>query len=414
MNIDEYYNNLEKERKGKSFAFLAERVEKSLNAPYGIAVAKPIEKNDVVVLALAGDGGKGKHLREYNAFLKKIDDFVKSQPLFKSKRVRVCVAICGYGKYHKPRFARDLKYYESWNYKEQIEAELKNMSEVEKEEILHPMYIDDIYNLVFKPKVENSRGIASNMAKQLRTINTVSHCHGAYVALCLEEKIKVYMQESHFSREQQKKALDNMLFLNYAPDCPVIRTESQFISIESASDDMNRWQSPLKEYFQLKGSDFGVIRFPRNAGNILMCSKFDKSGIEGNPKKVARLVKIDDNFLKNRGQSEESKADDCIGEHSFLGFEVKENMSKGAIKLQIFASNILKNAIRNSLEQSEFNFKNLPNVRHLAAETKEQFFEFTKAYFEAHKQVLKYNFCNKKRLAQFIHWHQNSRVYLDD
>ena len=79
MNIEEYYDKLKLERKGKSFAFLAERVEKSADAPYGIAVAKPIEPDDVVVLFLAGNGGKGKHLKEYNGYLKKIDNFIKQQ-----------------------------------------------------------------------------------------------------------------------------------------------------------------------------------------------------------------------------------------------------------------------------------------------------------------------------------------------
>ena len=59
MNIEEYYDKLKKERKGKSFAFLAERVEKSDEHPYGIAVAESIGPDDVVVLCLAGNGGKG-------------------------------------------------------------------------------------------------------------------------------------------------------------------------------------------------------------------------------------------------------------------------------------------------------------------------------------------------------------------
>ena len=35
-----------------------------------------------------------------------------------------------------------------------------------------------------------------------------------------------------------------------------------------------------------------------------------------------------------------------LGEHNFLGFEPIGNMSKGALKLQKFANNILKNAIK--------------------------------------------------------------------
>lgn len=83
------------------------------------------------------------------------------------------------------------------------------------------------------------------------------------------------------------------MVLNYAPDCPVRMAESLFVSIESAADEHNKYQTRFKEYLQMKALDFGMLRLPERGGNVLMCTKVDKSGIEGNPPKVIVLEKFD-------------------------------------------------------------------------------------------------------------------------
>lgn len=78
-----------------------------------------------------------------------------------------------------------------------------------------------------------------------------------------------------------------------------------------------------------------------------MCAKIDKSGIEGNPPKVYSLVPVEEFWdklsHKNKADdSRESEENDTADEHSFLGFAPKSNMSRGALKMQHFANNILK------------------------------------------------------------------------
>ena len=55
-----------KERQGKSFALLAERVDKSAVAPYCINTAENVSSEETMVLILGGAGGRGVHLRGYN------------------------------------------------------------------------------------------------------------------------------------------------------------------------------------------------------------------------------------------------------------------------------------------------------------------------------------------------------------
>ena len=424
MNIDEYFDYLQEESKGKSFAFLAERVPTSDRAPHRIAVAKPIQPDETVVLVLAGSVGKGKHIDLFNGMLKKVDDFVKTQSEFKDKNVRVCIAVCDEGKHHHPASARELMFYQSWQDQSRIE-QIKNQTSPEwMTENLNPAYVQDIYDLVFAPKIKAAGESKEELQKMLRSINTVTYCHGSYTGLKLEKMVGKEIKKFHLTQKEQKKVMQQMLFLNYAPDVPIQEAESQFISIESAQDSSARYQPLLKEYFQMDGADFGVLRIAST--NVLMCAQVDKEGIEGNPKRVHMLKPINANDediadLLGAPQSEqttaqEPKEEEFLREHSFLGFKPVKNMSKGALKLQKFANNILKNGILHSLNQPN---TPLPNTRHLAASTQKQFFEFTRAWMTGHKQMIKlswlYRFFPKKRqrLDGFRYWHQNNRIELD-
>jgi len=419
MNIDEYFDQLKQERNGKSFAFLAERAKRSPENPYSIAVAQPIKAEDTLILVLAGSGGPGKHIKSYNGYLKKVDEFIKSHSEFKNKNIRVCVAVCDEGEYHGTKSARDLMYFQSWKDEEYVQKALNAMSPEAKEENLHPAYIQDIFNLALQPKLDACVNNPELLKYYMRKINVVSHCHGSYVALSLEKMLQKYMIQQNISAQEQKKVLNNMLYLNYAPDCPRWESQSQFISIESSRDDHNQWQSRLKEFLQMEKLDFGLIRLPQYCGNLFMCTQVSKQGIEGNPppQYILREVNGDDLFIrqpKEEKATDEPQEEKFANEHSFLGFIPKVNMSKGALKMQTFANNILKNGVLNSLKQSKEKFVPLPNVRHLAAETKKQFFDFSKAYLKSNQLFFKYRMADKQKLNNFIRWHQQSRLSLED
>lgn len=100
MNIEDYIVECREKRQGKSFAFLAERCAASDEAPYRITVAEAVAPEEACVLVLAGTGGKGVFLRGYNGMLKKTDNFIKNISETAAEKVRVCVAVCDFGKYH--------------------------------------------------------------------------------------------------------------------------------------------------------------------------------------------------------------------------------------------------------------------------------------------------------------------------
>lgn len=290
------------ERQGKSFALLTERVDKSAVAPYGINAAEIVSPEETLVLVLGGAGGRGVHLRGYNGYLKKTDDFIKTHPELSGKNVRVCVAVCYIGRFHNERLAREKLYHEYW----QEQYSLDMMAKEQKEEILSPCYIKDIFEQAFLPRISRNGGKerlpAEQAARNIRRLNIVTHCHGAYVALRLEQMMLQKMAELGYLPAERKKVVRQLMVLNYAPDCPARMAESRFITIESAADEHNKYQTRFKEYLQMKALDFGMLRLPERGGNVLMCTKVDKSGIEGNPKKiiVARRIDEDDVFFRPR------------------------------------------------------------------------------------------------------------------
>ena len=410
-----------KERQGKSFALLAERVDKSAVAPYGINAAEIVSPEETMVLVLGGAGGRGVHLRGYNGYLKKTDDFIKTHPELSGKNVRVCVAVCYIGRFHNERLAREKLYHEYW----QEQYSLDMMAKEQKEEILSPCYIKDIFEQAFLPRISRNGGKerlpAEQAARNIRRLNIVTHCHGAYVALRLEQMMLQKMAELGYLPAERKKVVRQLMVLNYAPDCPARMAESRFITIESAADEHNKYQTRFKEYLQMKALDFGMLRLPERGGNVLMCTKIDKSGIEGNPKKiiVARRIDEDDVFFSTPKSNAEPAPDNetkekVLGEDEFLGFEKAANMSKGAQELQLFANNILKNAVLNSLCQNDASAKALPTVKTLACDTSKQYAAFSRAYLKGWQLHTRCVFTNQKKLRDFIWYHQTHRVHLGD
>lgn len=409
-----------KERQGKSFALLAERVDKSAVAPYGINAAEIVSPEETLVLVLGGAGGRGVHLRGYNGYLKKTDDFIKTHPELSGKNVRVCVAVCYIGRFHNERLAREKLYHEYW----QEQYSLDMMAKEQKEEILSPCYIKDIFEQAFLPRISRNGGKerlpAEQTARNIRRLNIVTHCHGAYVALRLEQMMLQKMAELGYLPAERKKVVRQLMVLNYAPDCPARMAESRFITIESAADEHNKYQTRFKEYLQMKALDFGMLRLPERGGNVLMCTKIDKSGIEGNPKKIIVARRIDEGDLffsapkSNAEPAPDNKTKEkVLGEHEFLGFEKAANMSKGAQELQLFANNILKNAVLNSLCQNDASAKALPTVKTLACDTSKQYAAFSRAYLKGWQLHTRCVFTNQKKLRDFIWYHQTCRIELD-
>lgn len=410
MNIEDYVGVCQKERQGKSFAFLAERCATSAEAPYRIKPAGTVLPEETCVLVLAGTGGEGVYLRGYNSMLKKTDNFVKSIPELADENVRVCVAVCDFGKYHADKIARKGMHYET--YWPEHFAELKrSISENCREETFNPSYVKDIFEAAVLPRISRDNGkqrLSQQQAlKNIRRLNIVGHCHGGYVAMRLEGLMSQKLNELGYSVEEQKQIKSEFLVLCYNPDCPKHKSELHFIAIESAQDNHNLYNHYLKEWLLMKHKDFGVCYQNKIWGRTLACAQIDKFGVEGNPPREIVAAPIDEFFSGKRKSKE-------LGEHDFMGFEPVENMSKGALLLQKFANNILKNAVKNSCLQKGEDFVSLPAIQNLVADTLRQKCEFARAVITGYRLEQQMMRSDRSKIDAFANWRRSiPRVTLD-
>lgn len=387
MEITSHIEEWRKLRHDLSFSFLAERCPASEEAPYRIRAASPVLPEENCVVVLAGTGGKGVFLRGYNSILKQTDNFVKNNIDTTTEPVRVCVAVCDFGKYHLDKTAREGAYYEAW-WPQHLAALKHDIPEACVEETFNPLYIKDIFENTILPRISSKDGkerLPFDKARQnIRRLNFVAHCHGAYVATRLEKLMDEKMNLLGYSPEEQLKIKSQLLVLAYNPDCPKYLSKFRFISVESSQDRHNKYQSYLREWLLMKPKDFGVCFIPKLYGQTLMCAQIDKAGIEGNPPRELTPLSGDE-FFKQLHGIKEKDAPKTLNEHEFLGFEPVENMSKGALKLQRFANNILKNAVKNSQRQNDKNFIPLPAIQNLTTDTIRQKYEFARAAITGYK-----------------------------
>lgn len=388
MILVEHMQNLIASRQGKSCACLAERVDKSEEAPFGFNVAAPCLPEEVMVLMLTGTGNPGEDYRVYNGYLKRVDEYIKKHSELQGQKVRICVAVIDMGGCHRPKDARRLQQEQYKNPGSYLEK-INQMSNIQKAEYVSPAYVEDIFNLAVLNRISGNGGkIRLSEGKALRNIRrliVIDHCHGGYVALKLEEMMQNKMSQLSYSDKEKSQIQKQLLIMSYSPDCPLGVSKSQMVSFSSAQDYQSNHGSGIKDF--MSHYDFGLAFLLGKKGNVFLCSQVDKAGIEGNQPRVYVAIPVEEwweqRIKKSEPAPEETEVK-TLGEHDFMGFRVMENMSKCSIRMMGFANNILKNALLNSLSQKEGSFKPLPPLRDLAADTPKQKLIFTKAVMDGY------------------------------
>ena len=417
MNIKEYINHMKGVRGDRSFAFLAERCETSEKNPFRIRPAEPIKADEVLVCVLCGaNRNEGDYIREYNGYLKKVDEFVKNSPKLKGYNIRVCVAVCNFGKYHDTDRARDLQHLKQYDYKKYKKMISELPPEI-KEEILNPCYIKDIFNATMLPRISENK---SETMRNIRRLNFVTHCHGAYEVVEMEDKMSEKLAILGYTDSDKEQIFAQQMSLNFNPEGAKNHAKSRFFNIQSAADSHNQQTTLLEEYLLMNPSDFGIAYIKHKNIKTLMCAQVDKRGVEGNPPPVYVVRSVEDLFRdtmevmsdKNNNETKEPEEEDYVSEHSFMGFSPKSNMSKGAKKMQKIAGNILENSLLNSVRQKKDEFVPLPPFLTLAAGDRTERLEIAKAYIKGWKMVGKTMLVDPTKLAAYNAYRRRHTIEL--
>ena len=348
MNVEDYFEE-KKQKNNKSFAFLIERCSRSEENPYSIKLCN-LDFNRTSVVVLAGTAREAQMLRATNGLLKKLDNFIFNGLRVDKKEMQVCAAVCHFGKYFNPDLARRLLYLFYKDY-QSYEGQMHNFEQTEAAEYIVPNYVVDLYKQLILPRLcdEKQNLLPFDIAlQQMKKLVVIVYCHGAYTWMKLEEQINLFLMNGKYSNRQKKRLLKSITVLAYSPDCPLGYSQTQFISLASASDLTVHHGNGFIRYMH-RGpfvTDFGLAYLPEKYGNVFYCAQYSKNGVEGNPRVLVGIDPSEWFSMLHQPKDETEKT--CISEHGFLGFKKHPEASRAALKLQKIGAFILISALENA------------------------------------------------------------------
>lgn len=316
-----------------SQAEVYQRGQKTDESPFGISSVSEVDNNKPCVLVLGGDGVRSE--KSLNGYMGDIYRLLDERNL--ADAVNVYGVVYDFGEYMNVNYARN-------KMMEEHHRQVKLKREAPADTI-NPKYVDDIFNRFLLPRISRggSRIEAKKAAENIRKINMVAHCHGAYTALALEEKMQKVMAELGYTAEERSHIQKQLLIVAQSPYCPLGESKSTFISFASARDmetnHYNNFERALSAIRQEEKIPFSY--FPDRRGNLFLADTMGK----GND------------------------------EHNFWGFHYNDTIDKQGQALILMEQKVLVNGIKNSLEPEQ----GIPEVRDLATDDKNSRQLFDKA-----------------------------------
>ena len=349
-----------------SRVFIGTRVEKTDENPQGWKNVSQIPADEVCVVFLGGDGTQDE--RSSNGNVKGIQEEIGK--VFGSE---VSVYGVGYNFEKNEQNKARKSEYVRWgmiNSEEQREK-IAAMNKGQKPDFA---YIEELYKRVIEPRITRNRGTeridVEDAAANLRKITFMAHCHGAFVALKLEDVMADKMSALGYSAKEQALIQQQMLVIAQAPGAPLGVSKSTFVSFLSANDmEAPRPFNYLSVYVQ------NQMREDRKYADAVTDNDEERQ-------KSTRPFDLKPCFLSGRMGNcllvkQKYAYDAELGagfvnfkEHNFVGFHDEELTAEGKL-LQKFAYNTMINGVKNSLRQGN-RLVPLPEIGNLVCCTEKE------------------------------------------
>lgn len=195
------------------------------------------------------------------------------------------------------------------------------------EDILHPNYIQELFDKVFLPRICDKNGKKLSLkdaCKNIRNLTICAHCHGAYTFLAIEKMMQQKMSVIGYTDEDRKEIQKELLCLACAPDTPLGISKSTMISFTSEQDPgiliCNKLTRVIKEKCN-KDNNFKPIYLPEKQGSVFVARKLFTS------------ANADDDFER---------------EHDFLSYKGQNDMTPVGKQFLTFLSNAIINSVKNA------------------------------------------------------------------
>lgn len=302
-----------------SCVVLGQRVEKSREAEFGWKRVAGIPADEVCVLFLGGDGTVTE--KAANGYLASVEKLLARHGL--AGRAGLYAVVYDFGDFMNKELART-KMMADYHRNVKIIRELN-------EETKNPKYVGEIFDKVLAPRIsrDGKRLPFDEAAANIRRLNVVAHCHGAYMFLKLEELMRKKLAVLGYSAAESEGIQRQLLVVAHAPYCPLGTARSTMVAFASARDyeveHHNRFEASVRSLE--KEGKLKMAYFPAEKGNLFLAPSLGKD----------------------------------VEQHNFLGYDTEiSGLSKEGQVLVGVSGNILANGVKSSLEGSE-----LPGIREL-------------------------------------------------
>lgn len=332
------------------------RTAKSQDNPFGFAEVPQIPENECCVVYLGGDGAVNN--KAANGYAKIIENEIL-KPFSAQIPVYSVRYDFGNGKQGYSRKHLFNKY--------RMILSSKRAAEYEKKcgpEECDPQYVEELYKKIIEPRIsrDGKRLSAEEAMRNLRKITFVAHCHGAFTALKLEEKMQEKMKELGYPDKERTLIQQQMLVAAHAPACPLGVAKSTFIGFMSAADKEvpqglnyfthyinNRMMEESRRYYAEEDKDTEKINQNR---------WFDlkPSFMRG---KMGNFFLIKQKYA----YSEEGPCLINSEEHNDVSYSSEGQSDDGKLMMRL-SQNIIRNGVKNALQQEQ-SFIPLPPIDEL-------------------------------------------------
>ncbi len=243
-----------------------------------------------------------------------------------------------------------------------------------------PKYIDNLYQKVIKDRISTLNGAIRlplhKALKNIRKVNFVAHCHGAFVAYKLEQKMQTEMENLGYDKKEREAIQSQMLVVAHAPSCPLKGIKSEFISFSSAYDNIQEQpKTPLNFYISAKKMSEQKRLLALQLNDHEAAKKYSVWNFP-----ACYFEKKDGNHFLIKQKFELEETGEVPPEEHFDASYFAIDQTKDGQMMGFLAGNILKSAILNSLEQDE-NFKPLPPIEDLILTKDEEYDTMIKDIF---------------------------------
>ncbi len=306
----------------KSSISLGQRVGKTENNPFGFKKIDSIQPEEICILYLGGDGTQTD--KQANGYLSSTQKLLENNlsPEDLSK-VSLYAPVYNFGAWDD-RFLVFNGNLARTKLMQDYHRNIK-ISQTLNEDTLHPRYIDQLFKQAFLPRISDQNGqkLSTDKAcRNIRKLNIVAHCHGAYTFLKLEEKMQQKMAELGYSAQDRAKIQRQLLCIAQSPYAPLGVSKSTMISFASVKDDevshYNNFETEIRRMSINSNVLFGY--FPGKRGELLLVPSMG----------------------------------DGVDQHNFIGYDYnQQGLSTEGQALTIFIGNAIVNGVKHSIHDSD-------------------------------------------------------------